>query len=149
MRIRLVNTIPSPFNKAYEQFNIHLFRFLLPPFHLAEIIKFEGHNRGDIIDVKINLPFMSNWTVIIKDSLLSHREFSFTDRGLRIPLGITYWRHTHRVVARDHHSCFIIDDIEYESKALLLDYLLYVPLWLIFYPRKFLYRKYFRQLETS
>jgi ligand-binding SRPBCC domain-containing protein len=147
MRIRLVTTVKSPFNKVYEEFNIHLFKYLLPPFNLAEVLKYEGQNPGDIIDIKINVPFMSHWTVIIKDSWLSHREYGFTDRGLRLPLGIIYWKHTHRLVARDNHSCFIIDDLEYESSSVFLDYLLYIPLWMIFYPRKFLYPRYFRRSQ--
>ena len=145
MRIRLITTIMAPFKKVYTGFDRKLFEYLMPPFSLASIERYEGQAPGDIIDLKFNVPFLGNWTVIIKEASLSHREYSFTDRGLRVPFGIDYWKHAHRVVARNNESCFIIDDIEYETSWVLLDYLLYLPLLLIFYPRKFFYKRYFEK----
>jgi ligand-binding SRPBCC domain-containing protein len=146
MRIRLITTVMSPFSYVREKFNQQLFEFLLPPFNLATIERYEGQNPGDIIDLKFNIPFIGkHWTVIIKESWLSHREYGFVDRGLRVPMGILYWKHVHRVVARDNKSCFIIDDIEFESSYKIFDYVLYMPLWLIFWPRKFQYKKYFEK----
>ncbi|TVQ12265.1 MAG: hypothetical protein EA361_11325 [Bacteroidetes bacterium] len=117
----------------------------MPPFSLASLERYDGQNPGDLIDLKFNIPFLGHWTVIIKEAWLSHREYGFVDRGLRVPFGISYWQHIHRVVARNNHSCFIIDDIEYETSWKFLDYLLYLPLMTIFYPRKFQYRKFYKQ----
>ncbi len=145
MRIRLITTVMAPFKLVYEGFNINLFKYLLPPLNIASIQRYEGQNPGDIIEIHFALPFITHWTVIVKESWLSHREYGFIDRGLRVPLGILYWKHTHRVVARDNKSSFIIDDIEYETSWLLLDYLLYLPLLGTFYSRKFLYQQYYKQ----
>ncbi|MFW5687717.1 MAG: hypothetical protein ACOCXV_02210 [Bacteroidota bacterium] len=145
MRIRLVTTIMAPFKKVYKGFDRNLFEYLMPPFSMASIIRYEGQTPGDIIDLKFNVPFLGHWTVIIKEAHLSHREYSFVDRGLRVPFGIVYWRHAHRVVARNNKSCFIIDDIEYETSWVFLDYMLYLPLMAIFYPRKYFYKRYYKR----
>lgn len=149
MRIRLITTVFEPFNKVYKGFNRKLFEYLLPPLGLAKIRRYQGQTAGDIIDLRFSLPFFRQWTVIIKESWMSHREYGFIDRGLRVPLGIRYWKHTHRVVARNNESVFIIDDIEFETSYRLADWLLYLPLYFMFYPRKFQYVKYFRRLKNK
>jgi len=149
MRIRIVSTVYRPFKQVCEGFNISLFRALLPPLGLVRVVRYEGQNPGDIIDLSFRIPFISNWTVIIKDSWFSHREYGFVDRGLRVPLGIQYWKHSHRVVARDHLSSFIIDDIEYESPWRFYDYILLPIIWGMFFPRKFMYDRYFKRLNKS
>jgi ligand-binding SRPBCC domain-containing protein len=149
MRIRLITTVKTPFKVVSTHFDRKLFEYLLPPLSLATIRRFEGQNPGDIIDVKLKLPFGRFWTVIIKESWSSAREYGFSDRGLRVPFGIKYWQHTHRVVARNESSSFIIDEIEYETSLLLLDYLIFIPLFLAFYPRKFQYPKYFKKLQDQ
>jgi ligand-binding SRPBCC domain-containing protein len=146
MRIRYVTTIESPFQQVYEGFNRNLLEYLVPA--VATIIRYEGQNPGDIVDIKFKIPFMRNWTIIIKESWLSHREYGFIDRGLRLPAGLVYWQHTHRVIARDDVSCFIIDDVEFESAWQLWDYILYLPLKLLFFNRKFMYRRYYNQLKN-
>lgn len=144
MRIRLVTSVLAPFKMVHQGFNRKLFEYMMPPFSLARVTRYEGQSPGDIVDIKFKLPFMGNWTVIIKESWISQREYGFIDRGLRVPFGINYWKHIHRVVARDNQSSFIIDDIEYETSWKLFDIILYLPMFLIFYPRKFQYKKYFK-----
>jgi ligand-binding SRPBCC domain-containing protein len=148
MRIRYVTTVMAPFRQVYEGFNRKLFEFLMPPFNIVSITRYEGQNPGDIIDLKLNLPLLNNWTVIIKETWLSHREYGFTDRGLRSPAGIVYWKHIHRVVARNNDSSFIIDEIEFETSWKVLDYLLYLPMSLMFYLRQSRYKKYFNRLKN-
>ncbi len=148
MRMRIITTIVQPFKIVYQGFNKQLFLYLLPPF-VARLNKYEGQNPGDIVDIKFTIPIIGNWTVIIKESWLSHREYGFVDRGLRVPFGIRYWKHIHRVVARDASSCFIVDDIEFESPSRIWDRLMYIPLFLMFYPRKFQYKKYFRKISRA
>lgn len=145
----MITVIKAPFDKAHSGFNRDLFEFLLPPFKMAEVNKYEGQNPGDIIDLRFRIPFIGSWSVIIKEKWLSHREYGFIDRGLRVPFGISYWQHIHRVVARTPDSSFIIDDIEYETQWKLLDYLLYIPLFLAFFPRKSQYKKYYKALMSS
>lgn len=145
MRIRLVTTVMAPFKEVYTGFNKKLFEYLMPPFRLAKIERYQGQEPGDIIDLRFRVPFVGNWTVIIKEKWLSYREYGFIDRGLRVPFGIVYWKHIHRVVARDKNTSFIIDDIEYETEWKVLDYLLYFPLMMIFWPRKFSYKKFFEK----
>ncbi len=146
MKIRLVTTIEKPLAIVHKNFNESLFKFLLPPFNLAGIERYEGQNPGDIIEIRFNLPFIPNWKVIIKESWLHNKEYGFIDRGLKVPFGITFWKHIHRVVAKGEKSSFIIDDIEYESNSNWLNYILFLFLLLMFYPRKFLYKKYYKEL---
>jgi ligand-binding SRPBCC domain-containing protein len=144
MRIRFVTTVMAPYKVVTKGFNRKLLEYLLPPFSF--IRRYEGQQPGDIIDLRLRVPFTTNWTVIIKDSWHSFKEYGFADRGLRVPMGIKYWQHSHRVVTRNDDSSFIIDDIEYETSYIILDYILYIPLFLSFYRRKFLYKKYFEKI---
>jgi len=139
----------APFKIVQKGFNKELFEYMMPPFSLARVVRYEGQGPGDIVEIKFNLPFMGYWTVIIKEAWLSHREYGFVDRGLRVPFGINYWKHIHRVVARNNDSTFIVDDIEYETSWKVLDFLLYFPLFMAFYPRKFQYQSYFKKLKKS
>ncbi len=144
----MVTKVNAPFSEVSKGFNLKLFQFLLPPFRLAEIVRYQGQEPGDIVEMRFKLPFMGNWIVIIKESWLTPREYGFVDRGLRVPLGINYWAHTHRVVALSAESVFIVDEIEYESSWKWKDYLLYLPLLLMFASRKPLYRKFFQQIKS-
>ncbi|GEM_PF-1141308 len=149
MRIRLVTQVSVPLDIAVKGFNQDLFGFLMPSRALATLVKYEGQSPGDIVDIAFRIPFLSNWTVIIKDSWHLHREYGFVDRGLRAPMGIVYWEHIHRLVARDTQSCFIIDEMDYETRWNFLDFLLYLPLFSAFYFRTFKYEKYYRKLNKK
>jgi ligand-binding SRPBCC domain-containing protein len=149
MRIRLITTVKAPFKVVSTHFDRKLFEYLLPPFPFASIRRFEGQNPGDIIDIKLQLPFGRFWTVIIKESWSSAREYGFSDRGLRVPFGIKYWQHSHRVVARNESSSFIIDEIEYETSLLLLDYLIFIPLFFSFLSKKISIPKILQKITGS
>lgn len=53
----------------------------------------------------------------------------------------------HRIVARTPDSAFIIDDIEFETSWKILDYLLYIPLYMMFFPRIYQYEKYYKSIR--
>lgn len=145
----MITVVKAPFEMVYKGFNQALFEYLLPPFGMAKLLRYEGQSAGDLVEIKFRIPFIGIWSVIIKEKWLSHREYGFIDRGLKVPFGIDYWQHTHRVIGRDKDTSFIIDDIEYETRWKLLDILLYLPLWFAFYPRKMLYQKYYNKRWKS
>ncbi len=149
MRIRIITTVLAPFKVVSGGFNRELFDYLLAFIPLTRVNRYEGQQPGDIIDISIAFPFFQKWTVIIKESWGSYREYGFADRGLRMPLGIKYWQHIHRVVARNNTSSFVIDDIEFETSAKWLDYIIYIPLLLMFYPRKLQYKWYFKKYTST
>lgn len=147
MKIRLVCQVKRPFAEVVEVFDRQLLTYLLPP--LGTLYQYEGQKIGDLVEVRFRIPLMKSWKVIVKEHWETHREYGFTDRGLQVPLGIVYWQHMHRVIARDNHSVFIVDDIEYETHLKIWDYLIYLPLYLGFYLRKPLYRRYFHSILPS
>lgn len=145
MRIRMVTTVKAPFDVVSGNFDRNLFEYLLPPVFPAVIRRYEGHMPGDIIDVLLKLPFGKHWTLITKETWKTAKEYGFAERGLRTPLGITYWHHTHRVVARNQNSSFIIDEIEFETSLYLTDYTHYVFLFGVLYYHKLMYSRYFKK----
>jgi len=144
MRIVFKTTIDRDLFTVSGSFDEQLFKYLMPPLGFAKIVRYEGQEHGNIVEIGFRIPFMRNWIVVIKDSWKHSREFVFVDRGLQVPLGIYYWQHIHKIVSLGKNRCVIIDDIEFESSFILQDYINYVLLYLMFFPRRYLYRKYFR-----
>jgi len=142
----MVTTVKAPFNIVCDNFDRKLFEYLLPSVLPAVVRRFEGHMPGDIVDVSIKIPFARYWTLITKETWKTAKEFGFTERGLRTPLGIKYWHHTHRVVARNHTSCFIIDEIEFETLFYFTDFTHYGILFGVLYYHKLMYSRYFKKL---
>jgi ligand-binding SRPBCC domain-containing protein len=85
----------------------------------------------------------AEWISDITEAETNEREAYFVDEGQTLPPPLRYWKHRHIVRKIDGQSSLIIDDISYETQNRLLDLLLYPLLWLAFFPRKFVYRRYF------
>ena len=149
MRLVFKTTIDRDLFTVSGGFNEQLFKSLMPPLGLARIVRYEGQEPGNIVEIGFRVPFMRNWIVVIKDSWRHSREFVFVDRGLQVPLGIYFWQHIHKIVSLGKNRCVIVDEIEFESSFVIQDYLNYVLLYLMFCPRRFLYRKYFRKFTLN
>lgn len=125
-------------------FNADLFKYLLPPLGLVSLVRYDGQQPGNIIHLRFNLLF-NDFKVVIKEVWTSGREYRFVDRGLIMPFGMTFWQHTHRVVSIGNNQSAIIDQIEFKTKWIITDLLLYPFLILGFFPRKWLYKRYYRR----
>jgi ligand-binding SRPBCC domain-containing protein len=67
---------------------------------------------------------------------------SFVDEGERLPWPLRRWRH-HHIIRQGAHGTEIVDDITYHSANRVLDYLLFPFVYLQFWYRRPVYRKYF------
>lgn len=140
MRIILKTNVQENFRTVFQSFDLVLFKFLLPPG--AELIRFDGSKKGDMVHLKFNFPFKGEWISVITENRETEDESYFIDRGEKLPLGIRTWLHKH-IVEENGKFSTIIDDIKYSTGNVLLDLLYFLPLYFAFFPRKFLYKKYF------
>ncbi len=149
MKIVLKTLIRRNFETVVDGFNRDLFTYLLPPSLIAKLVRYDGQQRGDFIHLRFRLPFINDWKVVIKEVQHTDKEYRFVDRGLKMPFGLIYWQHVHRVVSLGKDRCVIVDEMEYESSWILQDLINYVLLYLAFFPRKFLYKKYFEKDQAG
>lgn len=147
MRIRLKTRIKKDFHTVAAGFNQELFNYLLPPFGLARLERYDGQKPGDIVHIKFSLPFVNDFKVVIRDVWTSPKEYRFVDRGLVMPFSLEFWQHTHRVVALGEKRTAIIDQMEFRTRWQLLDWLIWPMLFLSFFPRKWQYKRYFERTK--
>jgi ligand-binding SRPBCC domain-containing protein len=129
---------------VFQAFDINLFMKLKPPFSSLIINRFDGCNKGDIVNIDIKLfGCLNNWVSEIIDSNISESEAYFIDSGKILPSPIKKWIHKH-TIKKSLNGCVIIDDIRYETSGKIIDFLIFPFLYLAFYLRKSAYRKYFK-----
>jgi len=149
MRITLKTRIRKDFHTVAAGFNHDLFIYLLPPLGLAVLKRYDGQKPGDIVHIKFRLPFVNDFKVVIREVWTSPKEYRFVDRGLVMPFRLEFWQHTHRVVALGENRTAIIDQMEFRTSWLLLDWLVWPMLFLSFFPRKWQYKRYFERTKPS
>jgi len=147
MRLVIKTTVDKDLFTIAGAFDEQFFRYLLPWRAITKVIRYEGHEPGNIVEFGFRLPFIKNWIVVIKDSWKSSREILFVDRGLSVPFGIYFWQHIHKVISLGKNRCVIIDEIEFESNCLIQDYFNYLMLYVIFSMRRLHYRKYLMKIR--
>ena len=109
-----------------------------------KVLRFDGCKAGDTVDLELNFIFFKqNWTSKITEDHCDAKEFLFVDEGIVLPFFLGKWRHCHRILAQPSGS-IISDEIEFEGAYAWMTPLLYPILWLQFWYRKPIYRKFFR-----
>ena len=147
MKITLKTRIRRDFHSVAAGYNQDLFHYLLPPFGMAKLERYDGQKPGDIVHIKFRLPFVNDFKVVIRDVWTSPKEYRFVDRGLVMPFRLEFWQHTHRVVSLGEKRAAIIDQMVFHTGWFLLDLLVYPMLFLSFFPRKWQYKHYFERLK--
>jgi len=144
MQIVLRTPVRQPYQQVWRGFNRSLFDALNPPFPPAEVVRFDGSLKGDLVQVRLNfLLFKQDWISRITDQQENEREIFFVDEGVKLPFFLAYWHHKHRIVRDGDHS-IIIDEITFRSPTRLTDFLLYPILYGQFLYRRPIYRRMFR-----
>jgi ligand-binding SRPBCC domain-containing protein len=118
---------------------------LAPPFPPAEIVRFDGCLKGDVVHLRLNFIFFKqDWISNIVDQQTGANEIFFVDQGSKLPFFLRYWHHRHRLV-RDTQTggTIVIDDITFRTPSLLTDFLFYPIMWGLFAYRKPIYRRVF------
>jgi len=141
MRIILKTEVKGDFREVFGAFNRQLFEYLLPPG--ARVIRFDGSQKGNI--VHLSFPLDMEWISEITEEFNSSEYCYFIDEGRKVPLGISRWVHKHAVHGVGTNS-IIEDNIQFSTGIGILDLLYYPVLYLAFFPRKSLYKKYFKSI---
>lgn len=143
MRLIITTSVAQNYQAVKQGFNQDLFKQLNPPFPPVKLNRFEGSQKGDVVELELNfLLFRQTWRSLIVEDGMSKKEWYFIDEGIKLPFFLRYWRHHHRVL-RQGNGAQIIDDIHFRSPFRLMDFLLYPILALQFWYRKPVYKKVF------
>ncbi len=149
MKILLSTIVDCPFEQVSGNFDRELFEFLLPPHFVATLVNYEGSKPGDKIHLTFKIPWKSDWISVIKESEKGRGFYYFIDVGEILPFGLKKWRHRHEVRQLTENQTEIIDNMRFSTNFWLLDLLAWPVLFVSFFPRKRLYRMYFKNLQKS
>lgn len=143
MHVVLKTSVRGDYRSVMKRFDRKLFEQLNPPFPPAELLRFDGSKKGDVVSMQLNfLLFKQHWTSLIVKDGVTKDEAYFIDEGIKLPFFLSYWRHRHRIL-NDGQYAIIVDDVYYKAHFRWLGYLLYPVMWLQFAYRKPVYRKVF------
>ncbi|KYG83572.1 SRPBCC family protein [Roseivirga echinicomitans] len=144
MKIKISTKVEQDLTKVKNGFNERLFISLSPPFPKVELNRYDGCEPGDIVALSLNFGiFKQEWVSEIVDQTDSEELFEFVDVGRRLPTFIRKWKHRH-IIKRMDSGSLIVDDIEYSTPFILLNYVLYPLVYFQFIYRKPIYKKWFR-----
>lgn len=140
MRITLSKIVLASPEKVWEGFNRELFEKLAPIFPRLKLLRFDGCQSGDRVELELDfLLFRQRWVSEITEQGASQEDIFFIDEGRQLPFFLKSWRHRHRLI-RVPQGTQIVDDIEFRSPwGLLGDTLLTPGLWLQFRQRHPIY----------
>jgi ligand-binding SRPBCC domain-containing protein len=135
--------IQAPISHVKDLFTADLLLRLSPPFPRVSLQRFDGCKKNDNVILVINLLFTKvTWSSLITEDALTTDEWYFFDQGVKMPFGLRYWQHKHRVKKINDVSCEIIDEISFDTRNEFLNYLLFPFLWGMIFYRKPFYKKY-------
>ena len=130
-------------NQAFHSINFVNF---LTSFQPVKIINWSGVKDGDEAYFKLWFFGWKDFKVKHEKYNVSEMKLSFIDRGIKLPLGIDSWEHTH-IVKMDKEHTIIKDKVCFTHSNNFLSYMLYPILIFPIFIRKFLYKVYFIKLH--
>jgi ligand-binding SRPBCC domain-containing protein len=146
MNIEIKTKVNGNYKDIMRQFDKKLFEALKPSHADMEIILFTGSKKGDKVHLRFHSPIKADWISHITDDGEDEKEYFFIDEGLKLPFPMSYWKHKHIVRKITDSTSYIIDDITFKGPVFFLSWLLYPAIYLGFYPRKKIYKKYFSKI---
>lgn len=147
MIVTLKTKVKGNYKKVMEAFDIDLFEALKPVGANMEIVEFTGSKKGDKVHLRFNNPVRMEWISVITEDGADDKEAYFIDQGTEIPFPLCSWRHKHIVKRISASESEIIDQMEYEGVNKFWTLVLKPALYLAFYPRKKVYKRYFNRLN--
>jgi ligand-binding SRPBCC domain-containing protein len=149
MRLRLAAEVEGNFKDVMSAFDRNLFEALKPPAGQMEIVQFTGSKKGDVVHLRFVKPIHAEWISEIVEDGESEEECWFVDKGTTLPWPLQTWTHKHIVKKIDTNTSVIVDDMSFTGKNPFLTLLLYPALFIGFYPRKKVYKRYFKDLKYA
>ncbi len=144
MRIYIATEVEENYRTVFARFDKDLFLALKPPLIQLNLTRFDGCRTGDKVEMTLGmLGIQQAWTALIVDQKETEEEIYFVDVGQEIPPPIKTWRHRHGIKKLAADKTLIVDDIEFSTGLKLLDVLMYPIMYLQFWYRKPVYKRYF------
>ncbi|MCX2740622.1 SRPBCC family protein [Pontibacter anaerobius] len=130
MRLHLKTDVAQDYLVVFNAFDERLFRKLSPPYPRLRLLRFDGSEPGDVVEVELQTGVKSfRWTSLITDRSITGTGAYFVDEGQELPPPLRLWQHKH-LVTKKGSDATIHDIITYSTGYKLLDLLLY-PLMLV------------------
>lgn len=146
MNITLKTPVKGNYKRVMASFDRTLFEALKPPAGEMEIIQFTGSQKGDKVHLRFTKPIKAEWISDIVEDAVTDDKAWFIDIGTTLPWPLVSWEHHHIVEKVDENHSMIIDDMTFTGKNLFLTFLLFPAIFIGFFPRKKIYKKYFNKL---
>ena len=146
MLLHLQTAVQQDYLSVFHAFDERLFRRLSPPYPKLKLMRFDGSEVGDVVEVELQTGIKSfRWTSLITEREITEKEAWFVDEGQELPPPLRRWRHKH-LVAKDGDGAIIHDIIDFSTGFKPLDVLLYPLMLAQFGMRKPIYKKVFRKV---
>lgn len=143
MHFRIETEVGQTAKQVLSGFDESLFLALKPPLMPLKLLRFDGCEKGDRVELVLGIPpFSQEWNALVVEHGENDDAFYFIDIGEKLPFPLKDWKHRHLILKKGDKSV-IVDDITYSTGLKLLDYLMYPVLYLQFYIRIPVYRKLF------
>ncbi|WP_299818245.1 hypothetical protein [uncultured Pontibacter sp.] len=143
MQLHLRTAVAQNYLAVFNAFDEKLFRRLSPPYPKLRLLRFDGSEPGDVVEVELQTGIKSfRWTSLITERSITDREAYFVDQGQELPSPLRLWHHKH-LVSKNGAGAIIHDIITYSTGFKLLDVLLYPLMLFQFGMRKPIYRSVF------
>ena len=149
MRLQFSTRVSGHYQAVMARFDRDLFEALKPPGAAMEIEAFTGSRTGDQVRLRFIRPFPASWESAITSHGEDEREAWFVDEGVELPWPLRKWHHRHVVRKVDDHHSEILDDIRYQAHNPFLTWMIWPFLYLAFWPRGAVYRRYFDRIFPS
>lgn len=149
MNIQLKTKVEGNYKEIMKQFDRKLFEALKPSIGKMEIVAFTGSKKDDKVHIRFLSPIKAEWISVITEDGEDERTSYFIDEGVQLPFPLSFWRHKHIVEKITEESSYIIDDITFEGPNAFVSLLLYPAIYGGFFPRKKIYKRYFKRKEQQ
>lgn len=144
MNIQLKTKVDGNYQDIMRLFDRNLFEALKPKNAKMEIVEFTGSKKGDKVHLRFLSPIKAEWISEITEDGENEEETYFIDEGVKLPFPLSSWKHKHVVRKITENSSYIIDDMTFEGINSFFTLFLYPALYIAFYPRKSIYKSYFK-----
>ncbi|MEJ8758323.1 hypothetical protein WG947_15020 [Pontibacter sp. H259] len=143
MQIHLKTEVRQNYKQVFDAFDEQLFRKLAPPYPKLKLLRFDGSEPGDVVEVELQTGIKSfRWTSLITERTITDTAAWFIDEGQILPPPLKLWHHKHLVTANQTGST-IHDIITYTTGSKIMDLLIYPLMLAQFSMRKPVYRTIF------
>lgn len=149
MNIQLKTKVDGNYKDIMKRFDRNLFEALKPKNAKMEIVEFTGSKKGDKVHLRFLSPLKAEWISKITEDGEDENESYFIDEGEKLPFPLSSWTHRHVVEKITKDTSYIIDDMTFEGINFLFTLFLYPALYLAFYPRKSIYKSYFKAHQRN